>query len=144
MNQDRKPNSNKFLFLFVIFLSSLSIASIVYYWYAKKGFGELDTKDAHSFLQEIELSKRHLGAGVGPILSNHIDDRGYFAVGLDSSDTKFPHVWVILNNTAPDGRILLLPDTADIQVSCGDVKELKKNKFLIPAVGQFLENICKK
>ncbi|MQA40164.1 hypothetical protein [Rugamonas aquatica] len=142
MNHPHSTGLSKPLVFSAGLIIAIALAAATYYWFAVVRVGELGTKNAYSFLQDIEIENRQTDVKSGPIVLDRMSASGYWVLGLVSNDKKFPRTWIILNQTAPDGTVLMLPVGTGAQVSCGYIDNLPRAALSDPQVLQFLEGIC--
>lgn len=104
--------------------------------------GELGTKDVYSFLQGIEFEHRNDQNKIDPIFINRLSDAGYIVLGLATNDPAFPRTWIVLNKTAPDGTVIMVPAHMECNVNCNFVANLSTRKSIDPHVLSYLKSIC--
>ena len=144
MNPTHSDKLFKLFFNAAGIMVAVALAAAAYYWFAVIRLGEFAMKDYYSFLQGIEMENRGIGAKTGPILLDRMSASGFRVIGLESHDKKFPRTWIILNKTAPDGTVLMLPVGTGVQVPCRYIEDLRAKELSDPKVIQFLEGICTK
>ena len=121
---------------------SVGIAMLSYHWISNARRGELGEKEEYSVLQTIEFENRMVGGTVTPIIKRNVSNSGYDILGVPTLDKEFPRTWIILNKTAPSGKIMLVPTTLKFHADCAFVAALRLKAEVDPTVFAYLQQNC--
>jgi hypothetical protein len=128
----------------MVLLMGAATAAVLYYWVSNARNGELGEKEGYSILESMEFENRTGADRTTPIIKRNVSNSGYDVIGLPTFDTKFPRTWIILNKTAPNGKILMLPADLNFQIDCAYVAALPTKGEVNPVVFSFLTGGCKR
>jgi hypothetical protein len=128
----------------VVLLAAVAIAAISNYWVSMARHGELGEKDGYSALQRVEFENRVDVDKTTPIIKRNVSSFGYDVLGLPTFDKKFPRTWIILNKTAPSGKVMRLPLDLSFHVDCAYVAALPTKGNVDPPVLSFLMGGCER
>jgi hypothetical protein len=121
---------------------SAGIAVLSHHWISNARRGELGEKEEYSVLQTIEFENRTVSDSVTPIIKRKVSNSAYDILGVPTLDKEFPRTWIILNKTAPNGKIMLLPTTLKFHVDCAFLAALRMKADVDPTVFAYLQQNC--
>lgn len=104
--------------------------------------GELGEKAAWATLQSTELHYRSAPGSQEPMVLFHPLASRYVVLGLPTHDTRYPRVWIILNETGPISLVYILPRDQKYLISCSYLTELASRTHIDPQVFNVLKTNC--
>ncbi len=104
--------------------------------------GELGEKMGWSVLQGVELSHRSDPEVHNPILLFNPMGSQYVVLGVPTNNSKFPRVWVILNETTPTSSVYRLPQNQQFHLPCLYIVDLSAKTKINPQVLELLRHHC--
>lgn len=105
---------------------------------------ELKDKAIFPDLQAIEYTHRHDKPDVPILLKSVVGAEKYDALGVPSSNAKFPFVWIVLNANDGEGDVLQMPGDQDAKISCDYLDDLNKSEMIDSVVEAYLKKNCTK
>ncbi|WP_280154784.1 hypothetical protein [Piscinibacter sp. XHJ-5] len=103
--------------------------------------GELGAKKYYAVLQGVEYENR-MNKDATPVLQENIDGSGLDALGIPGRDGANTRVWVLLNQTGPDGKVLLLPQGIALKVDRAVMEHAIQGRQMAEPIRRFVSKEC--
>jgi hypothetical protein len=126
---------------FVVLIAGAVVLLLAEFYVNSVRQGELGEKVPGSVLQGVEITHRDDPDHLCVLLERNALGSGYTLLGVPSSNSAYPRVWIIVNATGPEGKIEFMPSVA-FKLSCTYIDDLRSKVTVDPAVLSFLKARC--